>query len=261
LIDSRTSTFYYKNDTDFKIQRMVYASNRDPRSDKINVFVDVVPSNRDDKVEYLLKEPTPVLFPILDTATFGKSVDDEGTGGNRAVGLEDTENPGPPIPKNNPANLNNPQMGILKTDLSLGQTWEVHMWDAPALGCRPEHYVYQDYKLGHFTYLMNFRSDLCFWTNMEVPPSAEPRPRPIMGSSPSAPTASCCLYSSVQTNKWVIEFQIKFDLGTGNGTVTKPGTISLKIDPDTNRLARPIGDDLEVYRPIVARLYSWDARP
>ena len=262
MIDSRTSTFYYKTDTDFKIQRMVYASNRELKSDKINVFVDAVPLNRDDKIEYLPKEPTPVIFPILDTATFGKSVDDEGTGGNRAVGLEGTENPGPPIFKDYPVKQNNPQMGILKTDLPLGQTWEVHMWDAPALGCSPEHYVYQDYKLGHFTYLTRFRSDLCFWTNMDpVPPSAEPRPRPIMGSPPPAPIASCCLYSSVQTNKWVIEFQIKFDPKTGNGTVTKPGTITLETDREPNRLARPIGDDLEVYRPIVARLYSWDARP
>jgi hypothetical protein len=82
-----------------------------------------------------------------------------------------------------------------------------------------------------------------------------------MGSPPPVPIASCCLYSSVQTNKWRIEFQIKFDLITGKGTVTKPGTITLETDPDPNRMARPIGDDLEVYRPIVARLFSWDARP
>lgn len=242
---------------DLRREQLVFASNRPIQWDRTVVFVGTnPPPPSPSDYTFIPGLPDRIEFPILDTSPFGGLLDDEGTGGDRAVGLEGAHNR-PPVAKNNPPS-SGPQPGVVKNDLPIGQTWEVHMWDAPSRSAFPNHFIFNNFILDSFRYNLKFRSDLCFWTNKNSDP--KPLPWPIMGPNPGPPYAACCLYATVQTNTWEIDFYIEFDRNTHVGQIKIPGIITLAKDSNPTRLAIPVaGQYFEVYRPISYRLQSWDA--
>jgi hypothetical protein len=187
----------------------------------------------------------PVLldFPILDTTDFGA----EGTGGNTASGTEALPLAGPPPP---PAAGNH--RGIQRTDLAIGQTWQVQMWDSPAHPALPAHFVFPG-NLVRFRDFLDFSTDLCFWTNITgVPgPSGDP---------------ACFLYSSVQRDTWRIRFEMTFapPPPAGGpapaGVAVVPAAITLAKDGNPLRLATPVlKPGLEVRFPIGLRMFAFNA--
>ena len=171
--------------------------------------------------------PGPVALPgpFLDTTNFGS----EGTGGNRCVGTEGQV--GPPVP-------------IKKTGLAVGQRWRVEMWDSPGDNCPPAHDVFPG-SLSAYRFNLDFRSDLCFWTNIAKTPS------PV--ASPGG--AACRLYSAVITNSWSIRIGFLFNQVTGVGTnVTKSITMTTE-DAKLRRRAQPVeGSPVEVRGPITLNM-------
>src|SRR6266498_1252265 len=191
--------------------------------------------------------PAIVAFPILDCANFGN----EGTGGNRAVGTGELgAGPGPPPP---PAA--GTHVGIVRTPLAVGETWQVQMWDSPGFPGFPAHLAFPG-ALSSFRDNLDFSTDLCFWTNVTGVPG--PTPGPITGAVPPVPDANCCLYSSVQTDTWRIRFRVDFNPLTGAGVFTTPASIVLFRDGNPLRLAQAV--PAEVRFPIVLRLAVLDAR-
>jgi outer membrane protein OmpA-like peptidoglycan-associated protein len=190
--------------------------------------------------------PAALALPILDTSPFGN----EGTGGNTATGTEastvppGTTNmvPGPPPP---PANGNH--RGIQRTDLPVGQTWQIQMWDSPAHPCLPAHFIFPG-DLVTFRFNLDFRTDLCFWTNITGVPG------------PTGDPASF-LYSSVQTDTWQIRFEMTFPPAPAAGVELVPATLTLVKDRNPLRLATPVRRTaLEVRFPIGLLTVGFDAR-
>ena len=100
-----------------------------------------------------------------------------------------------------------------------------------------------------FRFNIDFRVDLCFWTNVSKV------------STPSAHAANR-LYSSVQTNTWTVRFVINFNPATGAaiGAVPAVGLVLTK-DGSPTRLATPVdGMGLETRHPLALNLFSVDAR-
>jgi len=108
------------------------------------------------------------------------------------------------------------------------------MVDTPSAGAPNAHEVFPG-ALTAFDYSLNFRCDLCFWTNLgrvPGPPSTPPSPNDV----------ACLLYVSVLSNTWSVRCHVDFN-AAGASTVTIKPTVSLSaevISPGTPRLAKPI---------------------
>jgi outer membrane protein OmpA-like peptidoglycan-associated protein len=192
--------------------------------------------------------PAILDFPVLDTSPFGA----EGTGGNTASGTEGSAVggvgvAGPPPP---PAVGNH--RGIQRTNLAIGQTWQVQMWDSPGFPANPRHLVFPG-DLVRFRDFLDFSTDLCFWTNITGVPGPTGDP-------------ACFLYSSVQSDTWRIRFEMTFappPVGGGPapaGVVAVPAAITLVKDGNPLRLAAPLlKPGVEVRFPIVLRTVAFNA--
>ena len=168
-------------------------------------------------------------MPLLDTTNFANP----GTGGNLAVGTEEGA-PGPPTP-------------IVKTDRpTVGQTWQVEMWDSPGFGAQANYLFDPTAVLRGFRYNLDFRCDLCFWTNVNRVPGA-------------TADAANRLYASVQTDGWRIRYEVSFN-AAGNLSVVTAYAITRTNDRKPTRLAKPVdGARLEVRFPIVLNVVAIDA--
>ncbi len=145
---------------------------------------------------FLPANPNPTLVPgpFLDDSA-GASA---GTGGNTAVGTEGGVGP-PVVPGAAPGP--GPQPGVTKTPATapaVGEQWRVHMWDSPGDQAPAAHGGFPGTLL-RYHFNLNFRTDLCVWTN-------------VTGVAGATRDAACRLYSSVQTNTWAIQFSINVAL-------------------------------------------------
>lgn len=175
----------------------------------------------------------PQAGPVLDCTNFGS----EGTGGNTCVGTEGAVGP-PAI---------NRDLGPATG--SLGKKWEIEMWDSPGDGCPAAHESYGGLPLTGYVFNLDFRCDLCFWTNSSAVAGAADHP-------------SCRLYSRVHSSNWQIRLTLAFDPVTGVCTQTVPLTISLTKNRAETLAAEPVeGSGLEVRSPISLNLLLVDARP
>ncbi len=173
--------------------------------------------------------PALVSGPVLDTTNFGS----EGTGGNLCVGTEGGV--GPPKP-------------ISKTALAVGENWQIEMWDSPGDSC-PANHDFLPGRLSSYRFNLNFRSDLCFWTNMAG----------VAGPTPDDP--ACRLYSSVVSNTWTIRLGFVFNIATGVSTPAPAGAVSMLKDGNPTKLAQPVqGTGLETRFPISLNLLAVDSR-
>ena len=187
--------------------------------------------------------PAPVLVsgPVLDASPFGS----EGTGGNTPVGTEGAV--GPPVnpavgpgPPPQPGVIKNPDPG------GVGERWQVHMWDSPGDFCPGAHGSFPG-TLSAYRFNLDFRTDLCFWTNVTGVPGA-------------TPDAACRLYSTAQTNTWTIRFDVAFNAATGAAILGTNNIIRVR-DAQEKRLAAPVRSSrLETRGPISLRLLGTDAR-
>lgn len=176
----------------------------------------------------------PLATPILDVTKFGN----EGVGGNTCVGTDGVQGGAIPI-------ITNPR--------PLGQDRRFQMIDSPGWGAVPSHPGGQPGQLTSFSFNMNFRADLCFWTNISSNPAATNDP-------------ACRLYVTVVTNQWSVAFNINFNLAAGGVGVASPRPW-VTINPEvfaagSGRLARAIdrgSEPVEVRFPIFTRSWSADA--
>ena len=135
--------------------------------------------------------PVGLTGPFLDVSVGANA----GTGGNTAVGTEGAVGP-PVVPGTAPGP--GPQPGVVKTPVALpgvGQQWRVRMWDSPGDIVPAAHGGFPGTLL-RYRFNLNFRTDLCVWTNV----------RGLAGAAPDV--AAARLYSSVQSNFWAIQFSI-----------------------------------------------------
>ncbi|MDB5048344.1 MAG: hypothetical protein JWO30_1415 [Fibrobacteres bacterium] len=172
--------------------------------------------------------PALVSGPVLDTTNFANP----GTGGNLCVGTEGRV--GPPLP-------------ITKTALAVGQTWQIEMWDSPGDNC-PSAHGFLPGTLTAYRFNLDFRSDLCFWTNI------------AKTAAPTADDPASRLYSRVMTNTWQIRLGFTFNPATGASTPAPAGAVTMAKDAGTG-LAQPVqGSGLETRFPISLNMLATDAR-
>jgi len=173
--------------------------------------------------------PIDTTFPILDTSPFGS----EGTGGNTAVGTEGVQG----------GAIASAPAGVL----ALGARRRVQMFDSPGTSARTAHRVFPG-ALTSFKFNVDFRADLCLWTNM---------------SAVATPTndPACRLYVSVWFNRWNVRCRVTFN-AAGAGTIAdKDVTITPENTADHVRLATPITKPgVEVRFPVALRIFGNDAR-
>jgi hypothetical protein len=148
-----------------------------------------------------------------------------------------------------------PPVPITRTPQAVGERWRVQMWDSPGDNCPAAHGFFPG-TLSAYRFNLNFRTELCFWTNVTGVPA--PTPGPITGAAPPTPDAACCLYATVQTNTWQIRVSFTFNPATG-AAIPGARTITLQRDANAARLARPVAG-FEVRAPIALRLLATDAR-
>jgi hypothetical protein len=182
--------------------------------------------------------PVLVPGPVLDCTNFANN----GSGGNLCVGTEGAV--GPPG-------------GITKTVVAAaaanpgGELWTINMFDSPGDTCPAAHGALPG-TLSSYRFNIDFRSDLCFWTNIRGLPG--PTPGPVTTAASPAPDSACCLYSSVQTNRWNIRFAMAFNPATGAVVGAIPTiTINHTRDPAPTRRARPVAP-VEVRFPVSLNL-------
>jgi hypothetical protein len=138
--------------------------------------------------------PALLAGPFLDVSPRANP----GTGGNTAVGTEG--NVGPPVVPPGPGGPP-PQPGITKTPVAapgVGEQWRVHMWDSPGDIIPAAHGGFPGTLL-RYRFNLDFRTDLCLWTN-------------VTGVAGATANAANRLYSSVQTDTWTIRFSINVAL-------------------------------------------------
>ena len=176
--------------------------------------------------------PTIEGGPFLDTSW--SSAHGAGTGGNTCSGTEGDW--GPPVP-------------IDKTDLAVGQTWRVEMWDSPGRYVGASHEGFPGTAANPIPIVSarlnwDFRSDLVFWTNVSGNPAATNH-------------AACRLYATVITNRWNIRVAVTFDIATGAGTI-RTRTLSMSKEPA--RPAAPCeGAGVQVRSPVSLEMNAVDA--
>ncbi len=177
--------------------------------------------------------PAITAYPILDTSPFPGA----GTGGNLAVGSEGAVGPPPPPPGG---------IDKKKDGLAVGQHWTVEQWDGPGFNPDATHKAYGG-NLIDFRFNLDFRSDLCVWTNVTKVPG-------------NTPDAGCRLYSTVITCRWHTRFGISFDPATGVGNITTAGNVT-RDAVAANRHAKPVeGDHMEQRFPIALNCYAVNAQ-
>jgi type VI secretion system secreted protein VgrG len=192
----------------------------------------------------------PVLLagPLLDVSPFGN----EGTGGNTCIGTETPAAPGPPPP---PAA--GQHRGIQKQNIpgeTIGQRWRIRMYDSPGDHC-PAAHGHHPGQLVSYRFNLNFRSDLCFWTNTS-------------GNRGATAHAACRLYASVLSNRWYIRISYTFNAVTGVSAhpahriwMNRDTRIAAGGSPPPGPTATPVeGSGLEVRHPISLRVLATDAR-
>jgi hypothetical protein len=173
--------------------------------------------------------------PILDVTPFPSS----GTGGDSAVGSTGFQGGATANHGGYPAPVARP----------LGERWSRDMWDAPGIGCRRQHISASGNLVG-FKFHLGFRTDLCFWTNLNRSPNADL----------AATAVANRLYAAVYSNTWTPEYEITFDATTGASTlVTAPrvAVTSAQTRPDGH--AGPL-EDMETRAPTALSWYAVDAR-
>jgi hypothetical protein len=159
--------------------------------------------------------------PILDSGYDA----DQGTGGHTCTST---------------SGGNNYPCRCTKTDDpgGIGQRWLVENWDSPGGDVLVKYPGADDptATLRRFTFNLNFRSDLVFWTNRK-------------GVSGPDDAPACRLYSTVQTNYWWIQLESDFDDSVVE-TVGRAKTVTFLKDEDATRQAKPVaGSGLETRMP------------
>jgi hypothetical protein len=116
-------------------------------------------------------------------------------------------------------------------------------------------------------YRMNvdFKHDLCFWTNNQPAAGALGNPTvanvvtPISAPGVGPPDAACCLFASVYTNTWTVRLSLTFaTIAPFAATVVTPFGTAMTLDPAASRIARPLAN-LEVRFPPAFSHLSFDA--
>jgi hypothetical protein len=177
----------------------------------------------------------PLATPILDVTKFGN----EGIGGNTCVGTDGTQGG---------------SVAVVRNDRPLGEDRRYRMFDSPGWGASSIHPGGQPGQLTSFTFNMNFRIDLCFWTNIAVPAN------PTATNDPA-----CRLYVTVVTNRWAVNFSINFNPAGGVGVPSPRPWVTMNpevVPVGAGRLARAIdrgSEPVEVRFPIFTRSWSADA--
>jgi hypothetical protein len=158
--------------------------------------------------------------PVLDGG--GTAGADAGTGGATCTSTN------PTVYLQEPTKTDDPS--------GIGQQWQQTNWDSPGGGVSPVHPNDGTAWLRRFTFNIDFRCALLFWTNIHK----------IMGPDDSP---ACRLYSSVQTNTWNIRYEATFAAKFVVTEVT-PHTVTMTNDPDSTRRATPIdGSGFETRLP------------
>src|SRR5262249_29585083 len=153
-----------------------------------------------------------------------------------------------------------------------GQQWTVEMWDPPGIGPPPPGSGFPSAHPGFpgaqmIAYRMNvdFRHDLCFWTNNQAAAGALGNPTvagvvtAISGPGVGPPDAACCLFASVYTNTWDVRLSLTFALAAPFAmTVVTPSACTTPPAPAASRIARPLAN-LEVRFPPAVNRLSFDA--
>ncbi len=81
----------------------------------------------------------------------------------------------------------------------------------------------------------------------------------MISPAATAPDPACCLYSTVQTNRWSIRFAFVFGPAP---TPVAVGAVTMTKDANPKRLAQAIaGGSTEVRFPIDLRLLGTQERP
>lgn len=183
--------------------------------------------------------PAVIASPLLDCTNFGN----EGTGGNTCVGTEGAVGPPLPTPPT--------PLPTATHNFPVGEDRRIQMFDSPGFGASASHPVFPG-QLTSFKFNVDFRCDLCFWTNIATPPS------PGATNDPS-----CRLYVTVQTDTWRIRFDVTFNLAAGGAATIGNQKVEITVDSTPTRQARAIdrgSDPVEVRFPIALRAWSLDAR-
>ena len=155
--------------------------------------------------------------PVLDSGYAN-----QGTGGQTCTGTEGHNGP-------NRLTKTNHASGI-------GQTWREENVDSPGGGIRAFHPLDPAAWLNRFTFNIDFRCALMFWTNMAKVANNTDRP-------------AVRLYSTVQTNTWNIRFEVTFAVNFAQTIVTAK-TVTFNADADPGRRATPVdGSGLETRLP------------
>ena len=173
--------------------------------------------------------------PILDVTPYP----DSGTGGDSAVGSTGFQGGATANHGGYPAATARP----------MGERWTRDMWDAPAIGCSAGH-MSAGGNLVRFKFHLGFRTDLCFWTNLNRSPNADLAPTAVANR----------LYSAVYSNTWTPEYEVTFDAVTGASTV-----VTVPKVPITSVQTRPDGHagpllNMETRAPVALAWYAVDAR-
>jgi hypothetical protein len=183
--------------------------------------------------------PVVLTTPVLDVSPFGS----EGTGGNTCVGTEGAVGP--------PSAIIKKDLPTAEHKLNVGQDWEIEQFDSPGMGASPAPLMHTGTLVG-FHFNIDFRTDLCVWTNFTKVPGATPDP-------------ACRLYSAVQKNQWTTRYAVSFNVA-GAATVTVNPKITVNADKVPKRIAAAVeaaavGEPkLEVRFPVALKFYSIDAR-
>jgi hypothetical protein len=182
--------------------------------------------------------PNKLDLPILDTSA---PFTQEGLGGNTASGTDLIQGGQPAATFTNlPSRLHN---------LPIGMDTQVQMSDSPAQGALPNHPVLPGV-LTSYEMEIDFRCDLCFWTNMRGLPGAPAAPGPDLAN---------LLYVTVQTVFWNQICHVTFDPATGAPTITVKPNTTLTKEADQRLAKRVEGSGLEVSFPIGLRNMGRDA--
>jgi hypothetical protein len=172
---------------------------------------------------------------ILDVTPYP----DSGTGGDSAVGSAGfqggavAQHGGYPAP-------------VVRT---MGERWTRDMWDAPGIGCAQGH-ISAGGNLVRFKFHLGFRTDLCFWTNVNQVPNVDLAPTAVANR----------LYVSVYKCKWTPKYEIKFDPVSGAATVVTSKKVKVSSEQSKfDGTGRPFSH-LETRAPLALSWYAVDAR-
>ena len=159
-----------------------------------------------------------------------------------------------------------------------GEQWTVEFWDPPGVTFPSRHPAFPTAQMTAYRFNVDFKIDLCFWTNNQPAARALAPPAgwnpPGVALAPGWPTVAgaivaingpgvvpdpaCCLYASVYSNTWNVRLSLRFALAAPfASTVVTPFAVS--VTPEmVSRIARPVAN-LEVRFPTVHVFICFDA--